>query len=332
MIGESKRPRLAGIRPAPHCRQEGTRSHRMMMASSLPSLARLGLFKSANDAKSRFINKHIRAATLAHTSSSPEVGEGMGRQEPLPRHCSGPPEFPRAKVAAPVAVMATEAALEDYRQRRRAEIIRDHRGPGSKSEPQGPGPEGLKSLASAVPKASARGASLRRGRSDDGFVVSKKTNQREHPSPRHPHQYLRHHPHPYQRGEHNSDQPQPKQRSPSTHAVILPKGGGLVLIGEDGVRKSKFPRGCEPSSATTASAATTPPLQSKSGGESEDDDVLARLCNPKHFTGTAATGRLPVVVDLERGVGVLLKGASIAVKDHIGKQEVSWRLRLAERL
>lgn len=31
-------------------------------------------------------------------------------------------------------------------------------------------------------------------------------------------------------------------------------------------------------------------------------------------------------------VQVLLKGASIAVKDHIGAQEVSWRLRLAERL
>ncbi|CBJ48921.1 hypothetical protein Esi_0057_0107 [Ectocarpus siliculosus] len=305
----------------------------MMIASSLPSLARLGLFKSANDAKSRFIHKHIRAATaLSHTSSSPEVGEGMGMPEPLPRHWGGPPEFPRAKVAAPVAVMATEAALEDYRQRRRAERIRDHRSLGSRSKSQGPGPEGVKSLTSVVPKASARGARLQRGRSEDSFVVGKKTNHCEHPSPRHPHQHLRHHPHPCQRGGHNSDQRQPKHRPPSTHAVILPKGGGLVLIGEDGVRKSKFPRGCELSAAAMASVATTPPLESKSSGESEDDDVLARLCNPKHFTGTAATGHLPVVVDLEGGVGVLLKGASIAVKDHIGKQEVSWRLRLAERL
>ncbi|CAM9381816.1 unnamed protein product [Ectocarpus fasciculatus] len=272
----------------------------------------------------------MRAATaLAHTSSSPEVGEGIGMAEPLPRHWGGPPEFPRAKVAAPVAVMATEAALEDYRQRRRAERIRDHRNPSSRSISQGPGPERLRPLTSA-PKTSARGAALRRGRSDDSFLVGKKTR---HPSPQHPQHPLLHHPHPYHRGGHDSDQRQPKHRPPSTHAVILPQGGGLVLIGEDGVRKSKFPRGCEPSaSAMAASGTATPPLQSKSSGESEDDDVLTRLCNPKHFTGTAATGHLPVVVDLEGGVGVLLKGASIAVKDHIGKQEVSWRLRLAERL
>lgn len=70
-------------------------------------------------------SQHIRAATaLAQSSSSPEVGEGMGMPEPLPRNWGGPPEFPRAQVAAPVAVMATEAALEDYRQRRRAEGVR----------------------------------------------------------------------------------------------------------------------------------------------------------------------------------------------------------------
>lgn len=155
-----------------------------------------------------------------------------------------------------------------------------------------------------MPKAAARGASVQRGRSEDSLVVGKKTHKhREHPSPQHPHQHLLHHPHPYQRGGHNSDQRQQKHRPPSTHAVILPQGGGLVLVGEDGVRKSKFPRGCEPSAAA-ASVATTPPLRSKSSGESEEDDVLARLCNPKHFTGTAATGHLPVVVDLEGGVGV----------------------------
>ena len=31
---------------------------------------------------------------------------------------------------------------------------------------------------------------------------------------------------------------------------------------------------------------------------------MRRLCDPKLFTGTAATGHLPTTVDLEGGVGV----------------------------
>lgn len=54
----------------------------------------------------------------------------MGMAEPLPRHWGGPPELPQAKVSAPVAVMATEAALEDYRLRRRAERVRRTLHPG----------------------------------------------------------------------------------------------------------------------------------------------------------------------------------------------------------
>lgn len=81
--------------------------------------------------------------------------------------------------------------------------------------------------------------------------------------------------------------------------MILPQGGGLVLVGEDGVRKSKFPRGCEQAPAGGRAVAT--PVHCKARG---DEDVLERLCDPKHFTGTAATGHLPTVVDLEGGVGV----------------------------
>lgn len=76
---------------------------------------------------------------------------------------------------------------------------------------------------------------------------------------------------------------------------------GLVLIGEDGVRKSKFPRGCEASPGVRA--ATAAPTASRGRGK-ENDDVLSRLCNPKLYTGTAATGHLPQVVDLEGGAGV----------------------------
>lgn len=72
-----------------------------------------------------------------------------------------------------------------------------------------------------------------------------------------------------------------------------------MLVGEDGVRKSKFPRGCE--QAPTGARAVATPVRCKARG---DEDILERLCDPKHFTGTAATGHLPTVVDLEGGVGV----------------------------
>jgi len=107
------------------------------------------------------------------------------------------------------------------------------------------------------------------------------------------HPQTHHHTHHKQQSHHKQ-----QNRPPSTHAVMLPQGGGLVLIGEDGVRKSKFPRGCEHAAETRK---VTTPVHSSVAGE---DDVLARLCDPKHFTGTAATGQLPTVVDLEGGVGV----------------------------
>ncbi|CAM9127795.1 unnamed protein product [Scytosiphon promiscuus] len=166
---------------------------------------------------------------------------------------------------------------------------------------------------------------------------------RKHPRRRQDNQFdqcdhLHEAPHDHRPNEYPNQQrlfQRQKYRPPSTHAVVLPRGKGLVLIGEDGVRKSKFPRGCETnafSAAPGVRAATAVPSAGRRHGGKENDDVLTRLCNPKLFTGTAATGHLPQVVDLEGGAGVLLKGASIAVKDHIGAQEVSWRLRLAERL
>lgn len=41
---------------------------------------------------------------------------------------------------------------------------------------------------------------------------------------------------------------------------------------------------------------------------------------------------MPLMNQRPQPIQVLLKDASIAVKDHVGTQEVSWRLRLAERL
>lgn len=43
---------------------------------------------------------------------------------PLPRHWGGPPER-RAKVSEPLAIMATEAALEDFRRSQKFERVRD---------------------------------------------------------------------------------------------------------------------------------------------------------------------------------------------------------------
>lgn len=123
-----------------------------------------------------------------------------------------------------------------------------------------------------------------------------------------------HHGSSYGQPRHNHHQYQQQQqqqnRPPSTHAVVLPQGGGLILVGEDGVRKSKFPRGCErpPGSGGAAGkraeAVTVSITEQSTAGSGGKEDVLTRLCNPKHFTGTAATGHLPTVVDLEGGVGV----------------------------
>lgn len=134
---------------------------------------------------------------------------------------------------------------------------------------------------------------------------------------RHHHHHSQH-PHPHTHNKHQQQQ-QPQRRRirpPSTHALILPQGGGLVLVGEDGIRKSKFPRGCERAPGSEAAAvnrACAAPEHSNAGSGGEED-VLTRLCNPKNFTGTAATGHLPTVVDLEGGVGVSFNCGSLAVE------------------
>lgn len=43
-----------------------------------------------------------------------------------PRHWGGPPDLPLTKVSPPLAVMATEAALEDYRRSQRLERVSDY--------------------------------------------------------------------------------------------------------------------------------------------------------------------------------------------------------------
>eukprot|EP00903_Cladosiphon_okamuranus_P016248 g14986.t2 len=220
----------------------------------------------------------MKAAT-ALAQASPDGGAaGTGTQ--LPRHWGGPPELPRAKVSEPLAVMATEAALEDFRRGREGEGRRGHSGGRGRCNQHDPG----------------------RRQQRSGASTSTSTTRR---------------------------------------ARLLQQRGGLVLVGEDGIRKSKFPRGCERGRARGfeegggrqlgVACEQSNIINSGSGGGGKED-VLTRLCNPKNFTGTAATGHLPTVVDLEGGVGVLLKGDSTALKDHIGAEEVSWRLRLAERL
>lgn len=100
----------------------------------------------------------------------------------------------------------------------------------------------------------------------------------------------------------------------STHLVTLPLGGCSVLLGGGGLRKSHFPRGrwaerlaegggesgegeSRPGSARGGGGKLSKGVLKKGG-------VLARLCDPKAFTGTAATGHLPITVDLEGGAGV----------------------------
>ncbi len=125
-------------------------------------------------------------------------------------------------------------------------------------------------------------------------------NHHQHQPPLHP--QSNHH-----QDHHHQHQHKKQNRPPSTHAVILPQGGGLVLVGEGGVRKSQFPRGCEQAAEPRK---VTTPVHSSAAGE---NDVLARLCDPKHFTGTAATGHLPTVVDLEGGVGVSSREAGCCI-------------------
>ncbi|CAM9759336.1 unnamed protein product [Pylaiella littoralis] len=274
------------------------------------------MFKSANDAKSRFIHKHMKSAT-ALAQVSPEAGaREVG--VPLSNHWGGPAGLPLAKVSPPLAVTATEAALEDYRRSQRLERVRNICLSNIKSRSRRNDNHGSRSHRSGASTSTRTRISKLKQRHYDDHLGNNKVRRAHH----HDHD-------DNQQNKHRQDQHQHRQqhRPPSTHAVILPQGAGLVLVGVDGVRKSKFPRGCEQAPAATRAVAN--PVRCKARG---DEDVLARLCDPKHFTGTAATGHLPTVVDLEGGVGVLLKGASISVKDHIGAQEVSWRLRLAERL
>ncbi len=66
--------------------------------------------------------QHMKAAAaLAQASATEGAVEGL----PLPRHWGGPPDFPRMKVSEPLAVMTTEAALDEYRQSQRHERVRE---------------------------------------------------------------------------------------------------------------------------------------------------------------------------------------------------------------
>lgn len=94
----------------------------------------------------------------------------------------------------------------------------------------------------------------------------------------------------------------------STHVVKMPQGGSL-LVGVDGVRKSQFPRGCQPAGwvdriADRGQRARGATVAADAVLSKSENDVVTRLSNPKTFTGTAATGHLPITVDLEGGVGV----------------------------
>lgn len=48
--------------------------------------------------------------------------------------------------------------------------------------------------------------------------------------------------------------------------------------------------------------------EERTGGLSKREEaVVRRLCDPKAYTGTAATGHLPVTVDLEEGSDVRVR-------------------------
>lgn len=181
-----------------------------------------------------------------------------------------------------------------------------------------------RSGASTSTTATRRARLLRQSQSDGQILYDDRTRHRHSHHSRHP----RHSSSPLPHKRHNEQHRQEQLRRrrdgpPSTHAVILPQGGGLVLVGEDGVRKSKFPRGCERapggSDGEAGRRADAAPEHSNAGSGGEED-VLTRLCNPKNFTGTAATGHLPTVVDLEGGVGVseLQKSAALPSRETSG--------------
>lgn len=68
--------------------------------------------------------QHMRSATsLAQRPREAGAGGGEGIGIPLPRHWGGPPGIPLTKVSSPLAVTATEAALEDYRRSQRLERV-----------------------------------------------------------------------------------------------------------------------------------------------------------------------------------------------------------------
>lgn len=154
--------------------------------------------------------------------------------------------------------------------------------------------------------ASRRARLLEQSQSDGQIRLDNAKHCHDHNSQHHHHiNSDRRHPR-----KHCQQQQQQQNRPPSTHAVILPQGGGLILVGEDTVRLSKFPRGCErvPGAEGASGKRMQAISEQSNAGDGCGEDVLTRLCNPKHFTGTAATGHLPSVVDLEGGVGVSCTG------------------------
>ena len=82
-----------------------------------------------------------------------------------------------------------------------------------------------------------------------------------------------------------------------------------MMIVASGVRKSEYPRGCKAPGWVKRTSTASHGMGRGAGGlgKQKTENVVTRLCNPKHFTGTASTGHLPTVVDLENGAGVSKK-------------------------
>lgn len=92
------------------------------------------------------------------------------------------------------------------------------------------------------------------------------------------------------------------------HSIV----GGSTLVCVDGViSKSPFPRGDAGSyrghcgGGVEVGFDNSRDLHSDGAmSSSKVEAVVRRLCDPKSFTGTAATGHLPITVDLEEGADV----------------------------
>lgn len=90
-------------------------------------------------------------------------------------------------------------------------------------------------------------------------------------------------------------------------------GGGLLLVHADGaISMSKFPRG-DVGVHERLGVGGESTLKDSGGNDHgapnnkrdrKTPRIVRRLCDPKLFTGTAASGHLPVTVDLEAGVNV----------------------------